>query len=108
VTTKIIRRIFVFVALILSLGFQLCLLLVFLAPQWLLRLESWLLSNPGQTDWSKITHPGLDQEIEQVFINTPWVKPGLITLTLAVLVVNSRVLYRLWKALQELRGRQQG
>ena len=79
---------------------ELCLISAFLPPAWLLRIESWFPTNPHQSDWSKITHPAMDQEIERVFRNLPWLKPGLITITIMLLLGNSWLILRLWRRLQ--------
>ncbi len=50
---------------------------------------------PETHDWTPITHPNLDQEIEQVLREHFWLKVALYAITVILLAANTWVIYRL-------------
>lgn len=83
---------------------ELCLISAFIPSTGLPKVDSWPLMHPRQTDWSQITHPALDQEIEQVYRDLPWLKPGLIGLTVILLAGNFWLILQLGRALRRSSG----
>jgi hypothetical protein len=58
---------------------------------------------PESHDWTPITHPNLDQEIEQVLREHVWLRIGLYAVTIVLLVGNAFVIRWVWRFLRDRR-----
>jgi hypothetical protein len=52
---------------------------------------------PHSHDWTPVTHPMLEQEIEGVLSEHLWIKVSLYGITLLLLAINGWAIYRLIK-----------
>jgi hypothetical protein len=55
---------------------------------------------PEPHDWTSITHPNLDQEVEQVLREHIWLRMALYFVTGMLLVANAGVIRWVWRALR--------
>ena len=55
---------------------------------------------PHAYDYSVVTHPAIDQEIDQVLRENTWMRMGLYVAFVAVLAVNTIAIVRLWRVLR--------
>jgi hypothetical protein len=55
---------------------------------------------PESRDWTPITHPNLDQEIEQVLHEHVWLKIALYFVTISLLVGNALTICWVWRLLR--------
>jgi hypothetical protein len=62
---------------------------------------------PESHDWTPITYPNLDQEIEQVLREHIWLRIALYVVTVVLLSANTWVIVRVWRLLQSRRTGQE-
>jgi hypothetical protein len=55
---------------------------------------------PESHDWTPITHPNLDQEIEQVLHENVWLKIALYFVTISLLAGNAFTIRGVWRLLR--------
>ncbi len=60
---------------------------------------------PESHDWTPITHPNLDQELDQVLHEHVWLKITLYFVTISLLVGNAFVIRWVWRHLRGARAR---
>ena len=55
---------------------------------------------PESHDWTPVTHPNLDQEIDQVQREHIWLRIALYAVTVLLLGTNTWVIHRVWRLLR--------
>ena len=93
------KRVALLVALLLLVGFEVLLLSVFLPARWQFFSDH----SSQQYEHSLITHPNLDQEIQQVWNEHPRLRIAAIAIYGLVLSGNTLVLVKIWKTLKSRR-----
>ena len=75
----------------------------FLPAQWQSAISDRLLHGNPQYDYSVITHPAIDQEIEQVIHEHVGLQVALYAFFVVLLAANSVLLVRAWNAMRRIR-----
>ena len=102
------RKALFIVLLISLLVFEICLCTVFLPLRWQHEINRAIVHVlPEKHDWTPITHPMLEQEIEQVLREHIWLRVLLYAITLLLLAVNAWAIYRLVRLLRSERYAQE-
>ena len=75
---------------------EICLCTVFLPLRWQHELNAAIVRFLPEThDWTPVTHPMLEQEIDRVLHEHLWMSVSLYGITLLLLAVNAWAIYRL-------------
>jgi hypothetical protein len=78
--------------------FEIFLCSAFLPLKWQRAIDRKILGILSDShDWTPITHPNLDQEIEQFLRDHLWLKFVLYSFTVLLLVGNALVIRKLWR-----------
>jgi hypothetical protein len=80
--------------------FEVYLCTAFLPVQWQHAIDRKMLRVlPESHDWTPVTHPNLDQEIDQVLREHIWLRIALYAVTVLLLGTNTWIIHRVWRLL---------
>jgi hypothetical protein len=98
---KFVKKTFAIAFLIPLILFEAYLCTAFLPLRWQYAINDVLVRLlPESHDWTPVTHPMLNQEIEQFLSEHVWIKVGLYAITLLLLAVNAWAIRRLLRLLR--------
>ena len=89
------KRLLSLLLLIALIAVEVSLVADLLPRSWMPRTVVDYSSKDSLKDWSLITHPAMDHEIDQVIKGHPWLKPSFTLLEVLLIAGNAGLIYRL-------------